>query len=122
MVSRCQIYLIPRGQFPRESKKFFFSPMENDPIQEPLLGSPTTTTTTTSTTTTSSKVEDVTPPIKKAAPQRKVLLITTGTRGDVQPFLAFGSELRKDGWRVGMVTHKAFYEFATQNKEHLDVF
>ncbi len=38
----------------------------------------------------------------------RVTILTLGTRGDVQPFLAFGLELERAGYRVYLATHPKF--------------
>lgn len=38
----------------------------------------------------------------------KITLLTIGTRGDVQPFIALGLELQQAGYRVEIVTHAIF--------------
>ncbi|KAJ3370567.1 hypothetical protein HDU91_006058 [Kappamyces sp. JEL0680] len=40
-----------------------------------------------------------------------ILIMIVGSRGDVQPFVALGRELRKHGHRVRLATHQVFKEF-----------
>ena len=41
----------------------------------------------------------------------RVLLLTLGTRGDVQPFIALGRGLRQRGLDVRLCTHTRFQAF-----------
>ncbi|XXH02476.1 hypothetical protein Hte_008852 [Hypoxylon texense] len=40
-----------------------------------------------------------------------IVIQVVGSRGDVQPFIALGQELRKDGHRVRLATHNGFDKF-----------
>lgn len=53
------------------------------------------------------------------SPKRhKILFITIGTRGDVQPYVALGTELINQGHEVGMATHYIHEDFiVSENKE-----
>ncbi|MBT3256218.1 MAG: glycosyltransferase family 1 protein [Deltaproteobacteria bacterium] len=44
----------------------------------------------------------------------KVAIITAGSRGDVQPFVALGLGLKKTGHQVKICTHSGFQSFITQ--------
>lgn len=39
---------------------------------------------------------------------KKIVILASGTRGDVQPYLALGLGLQAAGYRVGVATHAAF--------------
>lgn len=43
--------------------------------------------------------------------QLNIVIQVIGSRGDIQPFLALGKELKKHGHRVRLATHLAFREF-----------
>lgn len=45
--------------------------------------------------------------------QFKITLLTIGSRGDVQPYIALGLGLKKEGHKVRIVTHKEFEEWIT---------
>jgi UDP:flavonoid glycosyltransferase YjiC (YdhE family) len=47
----------------------------------------------------------------RALPPLRVVILTIGSRGDVQPTLALGSALKADGHDVTIGTHAAFKEF-----------
>ncbi|KAI9369654.1 hypothetical protein BJX61DRAFT_549434 [Aspergillus egyptiacus] len=49
-----------------------------------------------------------------------IVIQVVGSRGDVQPFLAIGKQLRSDGHRVRLATHLAFREMV--EKEDLEFF
>jgi UDP:flavonoid glycosyltransferase YjiC (YdhE family) len=40
--------------------------------------------------------------------KKKIVILASGTRGDVQPYLALGLGLQAAGYRVGVATHAAF--------------
>jgi hypothetical protein len=42
----------------------------------------------------------------------QIAIITPGSRGDVQPYVALGKGLQKAGHAVGVVTHPPFEKFA----------
>lgn len=44
-------------------------------------------------------------------PKLNVLIQVVGSRGDVQPFVALGAEIRKHGHRVRLATHDVFETF-----------
>src|SRR5438105_15348561 len=44
----------------------------------------------------------------------RVTLLTSGTRGDVQPFIALGQELKKRGHEVRCTTHGDFEPLAQE--------
>ncbi|KAI0487705.1 sterol glucosyltransferase [Xylaria cf. heliscus] len=43
--------------------------------------------------------------------QLNIVIQVVGSRGDVQPFIALGNELQKDGHRVRLATHNTFEKF-----------
>jgi sterol 3beta-glucosyltransferase len=45
-----------------------------------------------------------------------ITILTIGTRGDIQPFIALGVELKKAGARVCLVTFENFSDFV---KDHV---
>jgi UDP:flavonoid glycosyltransferase YjiC (YdhE family) len=48
-------------------------------------------------------------------PRLNIVMLIVGTRGDVQPFLAYGQELQSAGHRVRLATHKTFRELVLDN-------
>lgn len=48
-------------------------------------------------------------------PPLNIVIQIVGSRGDVQPFIALGSELQKFGHRVRLATHGVFREFVTKS-------
>ncbi|KAJ7162111.1 hypothetical protein C8R46DRAFT_1103536 [Mycena filopes] len=44
-----------------------------------------------------------------------IVLQVVGSRGDVQPFIALGTELQKHGHRVRLATHDVFADFVTRS-------
>ncbi|KAI5921686.1 hypothetical protein F4810DRAFT_677383 [Camillea tinctor] len=44
-----------------------------------------------------------------------IVIQVVGSRGDVQPFVALGNELQKDGHRVRLATHDAFAKFVVDS-------
>lgn len=50
-------------------------------------------------------------------PQRsyKIAMLTIGSRGDVQPYIALGKGLLKEGHQVTIITHSEFREFVTKH-------
>lgn len=36
---------------------------------------------------------------------KKILIVTVGSRGDIQPYVALASGLIKSGWKIGIATH-----------------
>ncbi|KAJ2975641.1 hypothetical protein NUW58_g8299 [Xylaria curta] len=54
------------------------------------------------------------PKLAKGKPwigQLNIVIQVVGSRGDVQPFIALGNELQKDGHRVRLATHNTFERF-----------
>jgi UDP:flavonoid glycosyltransferase YjiC (YdhE family) len=49
-------------------------------------------------------------------PPLNIVIQIVGSRGDVQPFIALGSELQKSGHRVRLATHNVFREFVTKSR------
>ncbi len=45
----------------------------------------------------------------------RITIITAGSRGDVQPFVALGQGLKISGHQVAVCTHESFREFVTQH-------
>ena len=72
----------------------------------------TSTATTTSTSEIKSKVKHI---IRKATKSLRIVFLTIGTRGDVQPFVALGRALLKAGHRPVITTHKNFQKFIEDN-------
>lgn len=48
-------------------------------------------------------------------PLLNITILIVGSRGDVQPFLALGKELRKFGHRIRLGTHTCFQDFVVEN-------
>jgi len=48
-------------------------------------------------------------------PYLNIVMLVVGTRGDVQPFLAYGQELQSAGHRVRLATHEVFRDFVLEN-------
>ncbi|KAI0553520.1 sterol glucosyltransferase [Xylaria curta] len=48
---------------------------------------------------------------KRWTGQLNIVIQVVGSRGDVQPFVALGNELQKDGHRVRLATHNTFERF-----------
>lgn len=44
----------------------------------------------------------------------KITILTTGSRGDIQPFIALGRGLKQAGYHVKLATHDTFQEMAQQ--------
>ncbi|GAB5372436.1 hypothetical protein AAMO2058_001665300 [Amorphochlora amoebiformis] len=51
----------------------------------------------------------------KYAPKMNIVILICGSRGDVQPFIPIGQNLKKMGHRVRLATHENFREFVTRN-------
>ena len=51
------------------------------------------------------------PTHKTRPPTMNFLMLVIGSRGDVQPFIALGQALQKDGHRVRIATHPHFHSF-----------
>ncbi|KAJ3119125.1 hypothetical protein HDU96_000040 [Phlyctochytrium bullatum] len=51
----------------------------------------------------------------KSVPAMSIVILIVGSRGDVQPFIALGKELKKYGHRVRLATHGIFRQFVTEN-------
>ncbi|KIJ63362.1 glycosyltransferase family 1 protein [Hydnomerulius pinastri MD-312] len=51
----------------------------------------------------------------KDVPKMNIVIMVVGSRGDVQPFVALGNELRKDGHRVRLATHLMFRSFVQES-------
>lgn len=54
-------------------------------------------------------------PIPPAVGKKKLTLLTFGSRGDVQPFVALGKGLQADGHAVTLATHEKFRPFVESN-------
>jgi len=52
---------------------------------------------------------------KVKPPPLNIVILIVGSRGDVQPFLAFGKGLQQAGHRVRLATHVNFRQFVTEN-------
>jgi hypothetical protein len=48
-------------------------------------------------------------------PPMKIVIQIIGSRGDIQPFIALGKELKKYGHLVRVATHPTFKDFVTEN-------
>ena len=48
-------------------------------------------------------------------PLLNIVILVVGTRGDVQPFIAYGQALRQFGHRVRLVTHQVFRGFVLRH-------
>jgi sterol 3beta-glucosyltransferase len=46
-------------------------------------------------------------------PSKHFVCLTIGSRGDVQPYIALGRGLQKEGHRVTIVTHEEYKEWVT---------
>ncbi|KAF9009573.1 hypothetical protein BDQ17DRAFT_1071182 [Cyathus striatus] len=46
-------------------------------------------------------------------PNMNIVIMIVGSRGDVQPYVALGKELLKDGHRIRLATHETFRSFVT---------
>ena len=62
------------------------------------------------------------PPLRPAdetgslrVPKLNIVIHVVGSRGDVQPFVALGKELKQTGHRVRLATHPTFKNFVDQN-------
>lgn len=44
----------------------------------------------------------------------RITIVTTGSRGDIQPFIALGRGLKQAGYQVKLATHDTFQEMAKQ--------
>lgn len=53
------------------------------------------------------------PPHSKATVSLNIVMQVVGSRGDVQPFIALGNELQRNGHRVRLATHGTFKTFVT---------
>lgn len=51
----------------------------------------------------------------EAPPPLNIVIHVVGSRGDVQPFVALGRELKKYGHRVRLATHGTFKKFVEEN-------
>ncbi|KAF4614897.1 hypothetical protein D9613_003313 [Agrocybe pediades] len=47
----------------------------------------------------------------KDCPTMNIVIMIVGSRGDVQPYVALGKELKKDGHRVRIASHETFRSF-----------
>ncbi len=45
----------------------------------------------------------------------RVTIVTIGSRGDVQPFIALGKGLQRAGHSIVIATHEEFRGFVTEN-------
>ncbi len=48
-----------------------------------------------------------------AAPSPKICLMSSGSRGDVQPFIALAQGLKQAGFDISVVTHESYRQFVT---------
>lgn len=54
---------------------------------------------------------DTTAETLRLSGQLNIVIQVVGSRGDVQPFVALGNELKRDGHRVRLATHNIFEKF-----------
>ena len=54
--------------------------------------------------------------------KHKILFITIGTRGDVQPYVALATELINQGHEVAMATHYVFEDFIAKENGNIRFF
>ncbi|KAF7975026.1 hypothetical protein HWV62_10657 [Athelia sp. TMB] len=47
-------------------------------------------------------------------PAMNIVIMIVGSRGDVQPYVALGQALKKDGHRIRIATHETFRKFVTE--------
>ncbi|PBK83146.1 glycosyltransferase family 1 protein [Armillaria gallica] len=67
--------------------------------------------------------EDHAPDVKEFAvdrewkrfPKMNIVIMIVGSRGDVQPYVALGKRLRKDGHRIRIASHETFRSFVTEH-------
>src|SRR5512133_1262797 len=52
-------------------------------------------------------------PATRYPPTMLLTIVTAGSRGDVQPYVALGLGLQRAGYRVRLATHETFREFVT---------
>ncbi|KAF8061758.1 UDP-Glycosyltransferase/glycogen phosphorylase [Lyophyllum atratum] len=50
----------------------------------------------------------------KQYPSMNIVIMIVGSRGDVQPYVALGQHLAKDGHRIRIATHETFRSFVTE--------
>ena len=48
----------------------------------------------------------------------RILLMTLGSRGDMEPYLALGEELKENGHEVGFCMPEQFRSLAAEVSEH----
>lgn len=53
------------------------------------------------------------PKERPSCPSANIVIMLVGSRGDIQPYVALGKELLKDGHRVRIATHATFEAFVT---------
>ncbi|CAF1083866.1 unnamed protein product [Didymodactylos carnosus] len=53
--------------------------------------------------------------LNKPIPHLTICIMIVGSRGDVQPFIAFGKKLTEAGHRVRLATHETFRKFVREN-------
>ncbi|RWW32144.1 hypothetical protein GW17_00003199, partial [Ensete ventricosum] len=56
-------------------------------------------------------IKDTAFELSKSIPRLKIAILVVGTRGDVQPFIAFAKKLQEFGHRVRLATHVNFSTF-----------
>lgn len=62
-----------------------------------------------------SAAESVAASTDEKVPVMNICILIVGSRGDVQPFVALGQELRKFGHRIRLGTHECFRDFVVEN-------
>ena len=58
-----------------------------------------------------SKVINIPSQFTSTCPSRHVVCLTIGSRGDVQPYIALGLGLQKEGHKVTIVTHEEYRDW-----------
>ncbi|KAG8808953.1 hypothetical protein FRC17_003685, partial [Serendipita sp. 399] len=58
------------------------------------------------------------PQVRKGGriPKMSIVIMVVGSRGDVQPFIALGMELAKQGHRIRIASHEKFRSFVMENR------
>jgi hypothetical protein len=51
--------------------------------------------------------------VKPPKSSMRITILTIGSRGDIQPFIALALGLQKAGHDVKIATHEAFYDYVT---------
>lgn len=54
--------------------------------------------------------------------EKRFLIVTIGTRGDLQPYVALTNAMQSAGWVVGFVASEAFAEFVAEHTHQVEFF